>query len=120
MAIFNNWTVYPVILHSGLTVEQAEQLEDEVKTEFIFNRGYPIMDGEGNSSHLKNRAIRLAKDHKRQSDPNWKEGRKRIDIPDFEVYFEKHKAGELTVEQCYKALGISRKTWYNRCKEVAM
>lgn len=118
MAIYNNWTVFPVILYSGLTVEQAERLEDEIKTDFIFNRGYPIMDGEGNSSALRNRAIRVAKDELRHQNPDWKEGRKRKDAPDFEKFLEKQKGGLLTVQECCDQLGISRRTWYNRCKEV--
>jgi hypothetical protein len=118
MAILNNWTVYPVILYSGLTVEEAEKLEDELKTDFIFNRGYPIMDGEGNSASLKNRAIRLAKQHKRETDPNWREGRKQVATPDFEKFLKKQKDGEMTVVECCEALGISRRTWYNRVSEV--
>ena len=118
MAIFNNWTVYPVILYSGLTAEQAEQLEDEIKTDFIFNRGYPIMDGEGNSASLKNKAVRLAKQEKRKNDPNWREGRKQMETPDFEKFLKKQKDGEMSVTECCKALNISRRTWYNRVSEV--
>lgn len=118
MATFNNWTVYPVILYSGLTVEQAEKLEDEIKTDFIFNRGFPVVDGEGNSASLKNRAIRLAKREKRENDPNWREGRKQIEIPDFEKFLKKQKDGEMTVEECCKELNISRRTWYNRVSSL--
>ena len=120
MAIFNNWTVYPVILRSGLSAEQAEQVEDEIKTDFIFNRGYPIMDGEGNSSALKNRAIRLAKEQLRKTDPNWREGRERRELPDFQKFLKKQKDGSMSVTECCAELGISRRTWYNRVAEVAV
>lgn len=55
---------------------------------------------------------------KRATDPEWREGRKRADIPDFEKYRQKQKDGELTVTECCQALGISRSLWYNRCREA--
>ena len=55
-----------------------------------------------------------------KSDPNWKDGRKRKESPDFQKFLKKQKDGELTVEECCEQLGISRGTWYNRVKEVAV
>ncbi len=52
------------------------------------------------------------KAEKRAADPNYKEGRKTIEVPEFEKYFAKSKKGELTVVECCKALGISRSKWY--------
>lgn len=49
---------------------------------------------------------------------DYKEGRKRIDIPDFEKFLEKQKSGELTVSECCRQLGITRPLWYKRCKEM--
>lgn len=118
MAIYNAWDVYPVILESGLTREDAEFKEDFYKTEFIFKEGYPIMDGEGSSQALKNRAIALAKEELRKNNPNWKDGRPRKDLADFQKFLKKQKDGELTVAECCEQLGISRATWYNRLKEV--
>lgn len=117
--IVNNWNCYPVILGGGLTPEEAETLEDKIKTEFIFVQGFPIMDGEGNHSALKNRAIRLVKEYKRIHDPNYREGRKRLEIPDFQKFFQKQKDGLMTVNECCAALGISRSTWYDRVREVS-
>ncbi len=54
----------------------------------------------------------------RETKPEWREGRKVIDIPDFEKFFEKQKRGEISVKDCCKALNISRSTWYNRVSEV--
>lgn len=54
----------------------------------------------------------------RETKPDWRDGRKQVDIPDFEKYFEKQKDGEMSVTECCKALGISRGTWYNRIAEV--
>lgn len=46
-------------------------------------------------------------------------GRQPIDIGDsFQKFLKKQKDGELTVTECCKALGISRRTWYNRVSEV--
>lgn len=50
--------------------------------------------------------------------PDWREGRKQIETPDFEKFLEKQKDGEMTVAECCKALNISRRTWYNRVSEV--
>jgi len=40
-------------------------------------------------------------------------GRPEVDVPMFEHYLEKQQAGDLTVVQCCKLLGISRATWFN-------
>ena len=119
-AIFEKWNVFPVILAGGLTADQAEQYEDEIKTEFIFEHGYPIMDGEGRSSAIKNRAIRLAKAEKRAENPNWKEGRPRKEIPEFEKFLKKQKDGQMTVSQCCSALGISRSTYYAKARNFVI
>lgn len=52
-------------------------------------------------------------------DPNWREGRKRKEIPNFQIFLQKQKDGELTVDECCAILGISRRTWYNRVREVS-
>lgn len=57
------------------------------------------------------------KDMCKENKPDWKDGRKKIDTPDFEKLLKKQKDGKLTVEECCKTLGISRKTWYNRVAE---
>jgi DNA invertase Pin-like site-specific DNA recombinase len=54
---------------------------------------------------------------KRATDPNYKEGRKTIEVPEFEKYFKKTKKGEITVVDCCAMLGISRAKWYRLCKE---
>ena len=49
-------------------------------------------------------------------------GRQPIDIatPNFEKFLKKQKDGEMTVTECCKELGISRRTWYNRVAEVVI
>ena len=54
----------------------------------------------------------------RRADPNWREGRKAIETPDFQKFPKKQKDGLLTVDECCNALNISRRTWYNRVAEV--
>ena len=58
------------------------------------------------------------KAEKRATDPNYKEGRKTIEVPDFEKYLAKTKKGEMTVVDCCAILGISRAKWYSLCKGV--
>lgn len=52
--------------------------------------------------------------------PDWREGRKRLEIPGFQKIFQKQKDGELTVNECCDILGISRSTWYARVREVSL
>ena len=54
----------------------------------------------------------------RENNPDWREGRKVVEIPDFEKFLEKQKRGEISVKECCEALNISRGTWYNRVAEV--
>ena len=116
-AIYNNWNVYPVILQSGLSEEESWQLEDSYKTHFIFDKGYPIMDGEGNHSTLKNRSIAIRKKELREKG-ELKDGRPRKETPNFERLVKMQKDGKVTVKECCEQLGISRRTWYNRVSEV--
>jgi DNA invertase Pin-like site-specific DNA recombinase len=55
----------------------------------------------------------------KEKDPEWREGRKVIETPDFEKFLEKTKRGEMTINECCKLLGISRRTWYNRISTQA-
>lgn len=54
----------------------------------------------------------------RETKPEWREGRERKELPDFEKFLQKQKDGSMTVSECCKQLGISRATWYNRVAEV--
>lgn len=50
---------------------------------------------------------------KRATDPNYKEGRKELEIPEeFEGYMLRTEVGEITVTKACAELGISRSTWY--------
>ena len=55
----------------------------------------------------------IAKAHGKRTD-----GRKAIEIPDFEKYLEKTKRGELSVTAACEQLGIGRTTWYKLAKEA--
>ena len=120
-AIVKNWECFPVILIDDLTEEEAWYMEDSLKQEFIFERGYPIMDGEGNSAALKNMAVQRAKAEKRKNDPDYKEGRPRlkINMDEFKKFLKKQKEGRITVAEAIKKLNISRSTWYNLVKSVS-
>ena len=52
------------------------------------------------------------------NNPNWKEGRKELDVDmaAFKICREKQKSGSATVKDCCRELGISRSKWYKMCK----
>ena len=49
--------------------------------------------------------------------PEYKEGRKYLDVPKFEAYLGWVNKGEITVVEACRELGISRTKWYKLCKE---
>ena len=55
---------------------------------------------------------------KKATDPNYREGRPKVEVPDFQKFLKKQKEGRITVAEAIKELGISRSTWYNLVKEV--
>lgn len=117
-AIYANWNCFPVILEDGLTEEEAERREVEIKEELIFEKGFPIMDGEGHSEALKHLACQRAKREKRKNDPNYREGRPRLEIPEnFMDYVAKNAAGEISITDACKEMGVARAHWY-RWKEA--
>jgi hypothetical protein len=112
-AIYENWNCFPVILEDSLTEEEAEIREVEIKEEMIFEKGFPIMDGEGHSETLKHLACQRAKREKRKNDPNYREGRPRVEIPDdFMEYVAKNEAGEISIAAACKEMGVARAHWY--------
>ena len=57
---------------------------------------------------------------KRAKDPDYKEGRKTLDIPEeFEDYRNRIENGDLTVKAVCAMLGVSRTTWYKWIKQCA-
>ena len=53
----------------------------------------------------------------RATNPNYKEGRKAIEIPaEFEEYRRRTEKGEITVKALCAELGIGRTTWYKWCR----
>lgn len=54
-----------------------------------------------------------------RQDPNWHEGRKFKEVPDFQNFLQKTKKGELTVAAACESLGISRSKWYSMVKKGA-
>lgn len=59
------------------------------------------------------------KAYKREHDPDYREGRKPLNIdPDLiEIFSQKQKDGLMTVADCCRELNVSRSSWYNlrRC-----
>ena len=56
----------------------------------------------------------------RANNPEWREGRKPIDVDEevFQKFREKQKGNEITVAECCRELGIGRLTWYNLCRKA--
>lgn len=54
------------------------------------------------------------------NNPNWREGRKRMDISEkeFRKFLKMQKDGEISVKDAIRELGISRSTWYARAREA--
>lgn len=61
----------------------------------------------------------MGKAMKREHEPGWKEGRPKLEISEFQKFRKKQKDGQMTVDECCAALGISRSTWYGRVRELA-
>ena len=58
---------------------------------------------------------------KRATDPDYKEGRKALEIPaEFYDYMYRVDHGEITVKSACEKLGISRSTWYKWSKQEAV
>lgn len=116
-AILKNWNCFPVILIDGLTEEEAFVKEEELKKEFTFKRGLPIMDGE---RKLATMACITAKEHKRKTDPNYKEGRKRVEYnhEKFKLLYREVKSGTKTKTAAARKLGVSRAKWYRIVNEI--
>ena len=58
---------------------------------------------------------------KRATDPNYKEGRKALEIPeDFDDYRSRVESGEITVVTACAELGVSRSTWYKWARAVVV
>lgn len=53
------------------------------------------------------------------NNPEWREGRKEKDIPDFQQCVEQVNRGIKSVSECCRELGISRSTWYARIKALS-
>ena len=47
---------------------------------------------------------------------DFREGRPTKEVPDFEIFLKKQKDGQMTVNECCKALGIGRSTWYDKAR----
>jgi DNA invertase Pin-like site-specific DNA recombinase len=53
-----------------------------------------------------------------RQNPDYREGRKPIDVPDFAEYHAKAQQGEMSVVECCTALGINRAKWYRLCDKI--
>lgn len=54
-----------------------------------------------------------------RNNPDYRDGRKKIEVPRFGEFYQSVLAGEKSVEQAVKELGITRSKWYRLIKECA-
>lgn len=122
MSIVKRWNCFPVILEDDLTEEEAFAEEDRIKQTFLFENGYPLLDGEGCHSLVKNLAIKRAKAIAREKGVRV-DGRPKLKVSreKFSELFEEQQKGGITVGDACALLGISRSSWYNlvRAKECS-
>ena len=93
--------IYSKKVYMSLTEELAGWMEMQLK-ELLVSLGYQIMDGE-HYADQKNRWIKAAKKEKRDTDPNYREGRPSLS-PEI---VEKIMQGI-----GWEELGIAKTTWY--------
>ena len=84
---------------------------------------FPVAEQERNKTLARQRegldAMRIV-DGKHFSDKKQRFcGRAPVVIEGFAELLARQRRGEISVEDCCKALGISRSTWYNKVKECA-
>ena len=118
-SILNNWTCYPVLLQDDLSEDDVYQVEYEMKKYYMFQRGYPIMDGEG---ILGLRAInaQIGRRLVKEKDPSASFGRpkKQINLNLLEDLYRKYCEKKMSISECCQILGISRGTWYYRIRNL--
>ena len=122
--IVERFDCFPVILLNWLSEEQADFAEDNAKARFI-SEGMPLIDMEIKAKRKMAQREGIdtmpVVDGKRYSSKKGRTyGRPSKDIPDFEKFLKKQKDGQMTVDECCKALGIGRSTWYARAREVSV
>lgn len=52
------------------------------------------------------------KAEEKESNPNYREGRKPIEVPEYPAYAKKVASGKMSVKEAIAELGISRSKWY--------
>ncbi len=122
--IVERFECFPMVLLDCLTEEQADFAEDDTKARFL-SEGMPLIDMEIKAKRkIAQRegidAMPVVNGKKYSTKKGCAYGRKAIPLgDDFEKFLKKQKDGQLTVNECCKALGIGRSTWYARAREVS-
>jgi DNA invertase Pin-like site-specific DNA recombinase len=60
---------------------------------------------------------KAGKENKKINNPEWKDGRKKVNVPDFEKYYQMTKQKKITVDKAIKELSITYSKWYRLVKE---
>ena len=121
--IVERFDCFPMILLDCLSEAQADFAEDNMKARFV-SEGMPLIDMEIKAKRkmaqregINTMPIVNGKRYSIKKGTTY--GRRPKDIQDFEKFLQKQKDGLMTVNECCKALGIGRTTWYARVREVS-
>lgn len=118
-----NHECYPIKCAINLTDEVAREFEKKLK-EALRTLNLVLLDAEDCKPEHKKRqragiaAMPVVNGKKVSLRKGTTYGRQAIELGDFQKFLKKQKDGEMTVTECCKELGISRRTWYNRVAEV--
>lgn len=120
-SIIDNWNCEPVILEDNLTEENALKLESLLKEDFIFEKGYPIIDLENGTAikMAQRRGIEKAKDEGKHL------GRPPMSLSTLDEdvksgilkLYPIWKSGGITATKFMEAIGLKRNTFYKIIKE---
>lgn len=110
-SIIRNWNCEPMILEDNLTELEAYEIEDELKRQFIFELGQPIIDGENKpiNKMSQKEGIQSKKDRGEWADY----GRPRVINYDiFKAEYQKVINGEIKPFDLARSLNMTVSTFY--------
>lgn len=111
-SIVTRWKCEPIILATGLTLEEAEFIERDRKQYLSFVLGHPILDGEpsGMRALAQREGIESAKER------GVRFGRQPKNPDNFAEVYRRQQNGELSLNEAMALVGVGRTKWYELAK----
>jgi hypothetical protein len=122
--VVSRWNCEPIILKDGLTLEEAEFLEQNRKEYLLFTAGHPIIDGEPRNMRATAVANGIAampvdENGRRVSAKTGRAiGRERKCPTNFEEVYARQQRGEITLREAFELTGVHRTRWYELAREL--